>query len=1174
MPGEQDILSLGLNIDTFTAQKMTTLREYISLFNDLSKYDGKIFNPVMGDGLTKFNTSIAETNRLIDQMNVKLSEVVNSNNQVKQSASSVTQTNTQLGLSVSQYSKELDKNAVLQAKLSVLSSDIAKENAALKFNISETTKALVEQSKASSTLSSNFGVLQAHTEEYSIEQQRIVATLRALAVEQDKQSSNREATIAERKKLAAQEYRIEQNRVVATLRALAFEQDKKINADVKEMTQLRNLRNDYGSMSRIIEQQRIAYENLIRTKGKDSPETKASGIQYRESIALANQLNTSLANTGTSAASIGRGLGSALNQLRNLAYILPGIGLAGIFNLAFQAIGEVISAIGGLTNSEDSLIEKNNDLNKSLKQSIDNYTELLRLQREFAGLAGSTFAGLKVEKQIKDQELLVSNLNAQGQSQDKILANELKLLEIQKEKAAIQVRNFGGANEAASIERLGNNIKETAARAANLNVEIIRVTDAIVRNVDYVDKATQKVIYSKDTKEKIRDSFQTSLDIVKADLQTKTDYYKNYFESIKNLDDKNAEIKKFNDDEERKRRLEFAKDNISVNIEKNKAILNNDKKFHDDKEAAIKKNLDNEKRLIEEARLNVVTNVTPTPKEKEIANNKAIDDAKKADAKAKTDLLNNDVEFYQRKILALTEIEKDQIELEAIANEKIFQNEQKSLVERLDAYENYIIQKQHITQKERDLAIQKGAAGPGLPTALTPEEQDRINVHNETQKYNTQADAEKKNYDITKQYLDQRIKDVKQANDAEQDIDKAAYAAELRANNERFKNKIFQYESFKKNKEFIDKKYGVILTLEKEIEDDKKDVERLSNLYKELFALKEAAARKTATAKDEFDNPDRLGGVSKLDAQRHVDEAVGQENAINDAIIKAQNELDAAKKKGNDDEIRNAKAKYDQLIQFAQEHAKNKKAIEEELWTLANNLVNGGVANEIEKIRQQTETRNEQFALQQTAIEDSTLALKDKHAVEVQLTQQKIELDKKAQLDERKIKHDAAVKDRELSVAHVLWGTAEAVIAALKLPPPFGEQLAIERGILGGLQVANILAVPIPSFAQGTGEEGLLKTMKVRHSEAGPEVIIEPNKAPVLSLKETIEELPKHTQIIPLREYHPEFDSQKKDNSWEQTRWLAKSIAKSNKKEIKNVFKPTIVVDMSFESHKRQILGY
>ncbi len=43
-------------------------------------------------------------------------------------------------------------------------------------------------------------------------------------------------------------------------------------------------------------------------------------------------------------------------------------------------------------------------------------------------------------------------------------------------------------------------------------------------------------------------------------------------------------------------------------------------------------------------------------------------------------------------------------------------------------------------------------------------------------------------------------------------IDKEAYAKELAANNERFKNKIFQYEAFKKNYDFINKKYKVILT--------------------------------------------------------------------------------------------------------------------------------------------------------------------------------------------------------------------------------------------------------------------------------------------------------------------------------------------------------------------------
>jgi len=44
-------------------------------------------------------------------------------------------------------------------------------------------------------------------------------------------------------------------------------------------------------------------------------------------------------------AGFGRGLTSAYGYLRQLAYILPGIGIAGIFNLAFEAIGKLASEI-------------------------------------------------------------------------------------------------------------------------------------------------------------------------------------------------------------------------------------------------------------------------------------------------------------------------------------------------------------------------------------------------------------------------------------------------------------------------------------------------------------------------------------------------------------------------------------------------------------------------------------------------------------------------------------------------------------------------------------------------------------------------------------------------------------------------------------------------------------
>lgn len=90
-----------------------------------------------------------------------------------------------------------------------------------------------------------------------------------------------------------------------------------------------------------------------------------------------------------------------------------------------------------------------------------------------------------------------------------------------------------------------------------------------------------------------------------------------------------------------------------------------------------------------------------------------------------------------------------------------------------------------------------------------------------------------------------------------------------------------------------------------------------------------------------------------------------------------------------------------------------------------------------------------------------------------------------------------------------------------------------------------------------------------RYGESGTELIKEPYKSPYLVMTETVSYLPKGTEIIPVSDINlPE----RGDSSWDQTRWLAKQMKKNNK-EVTNVFRPIININLGFESLKKQILG-
>jgi len=73
-----------------------------------------------------------------------------------------------------------------------------------------------------------------------------------------------------------------------------------------------------------------------------------------------------------------------------------------------------------------------------------------------------------------------------------------------------------------------------------------------------------------------------------------------------------------------------------------------------------------------------------------------------------------------------------------------------------------------------------------------------------------------------------------------------------------------------------------------------------------------------------------------------------------------------------------------------------------------------------------------------------------------------------ADLDKKKAKitHDEAVREKELNIVKTIINTASAIVAMLKTGPA-GIPLSIAAGITGGIELATIIATPIPKAATG-----------------------------------------------------------------------------------------------------------
>ena len=116
------------------------------------------------------------------------------------------------------------------------------------------------------------------------------------------------------------------------------------------------------------------------------------------------------------------------------------------------------------------------------------------------------------------------------------------------------------------------------------------------------------------------------------------------------------------------------------------------------------------------------------------------------------------------------------------------------------------------------------------------------------------------------------------------------------------------------------------------------------------------------------------------------------------------------------------------------------------------------------------------------------------------------ELEKKKQ----EIAHKQAVWEKATSIAQAGIATALAITEALPNIP-----LSILIGALGAIQVATILATPIPSYAEGT-KDGAHPCGKALVGDAGKhEVVMYAGKAWVTPDTPTLVDLPKGAQVFP-----------------------------------------------------------
>lgn len=300
----------------------------------------------------------------------------------------------------------------------------------------------------------------------------------------------------------------------------------------------------------------------------------------------------------------------------------------------------------------------------------------------------------------------------------------------------------------------------------------------------------------------------------------------------------------------------------------------------------------------------------------------------------------------------------------------------------------------------------------------------------------------------------------------------------------------------------------------------------------DTLALKKQLASKEITQQEYAEREYQL----KLDYARKTTEA---------AIDVLEMQLNAEKNLGPDERAKLAeqlqKAKADlarqeaeaeieaiEKIEKADEKSKNKRIKNVEKWLqvasqavgVIGDLVSTVYDGQIEKIEKEQDANDEKYDKDIERIENlaETGAITEeeaearKRAAKIQTEAKNKELERQKQ----EIAYKQAIWNKGTQVAETGIATARGIMEAFKLGPIAGAIMAAVVGAMGAIQVATILATPIPSYAEGTKDTAGHRGGTALVGDAGKqEVVMYKGQAWITPDTPTLVDIPKGAQVFP-----------------------------------------------------------
>lgn len=669
--------------------------------------------------------------------------------------------------------------------------------------------------------------------------------------------------------------------------------------------------------------------------------------------------------TNASAAATAR-LGAALK--------LIGIGLL------IAGIAYVVTKLISMANAQKKAAEEQEKLNEVTKE----YNDLLVKINEQQGkqLEGRT-------KLLKDE---LSILEKQGSTGYEILKLKKQIAASERENAVESLRSLGiTGSHVDALSKLDGKQKF-------LNNELLK---AIALKKEALKLDDEDAVESQDLRIKgLQDEISATQSIITRATEL-VGTYQNTADALRAL---NVEERKFSADDRRKAALESNKRILEDSIDINSRIVSDERNSLQVRLMAISKIGDAQANVIKAQRNFELSDTSKTELEKRTIRQKAAADLVQLERDTQEKIQAERRKYDEREKAAQNEILRNTIESYAQINQRVADDEQKSVTVRLEANKQYFDRQKALINLHREFELSS--------KILTESERRAIQEKSNNELINLQIEFLKKSNDISNQSLEQELQRSVSVNNKRRDILLENLAAERQAG-------LIGEEDYQKKKLDIEYK-SAQSDLEILINGLRNQVDARKKAGKDVTELEAQIAEYLKKLREDDLAHTKQTEEQKFQIRLEKLQKIGE---ISNNIFSVINEL--------------------QQIQFDTEKVRIEEAIAE-----------------IEKKRDAELAAINASALSEQEKADKIQILEAK--TQAQKEQQERRL---RQLEADRARFERVVTIQRI-IADTAAAVVAALGA--KPYTPLNIALAATVGALGAAQLARVIATPLPRFAEGT----------------------------------------------------------------------------------------------------------